>query len=1038
MEIRFERKRLIARILPAFASCGLIAIAGCAGAPGGSGSTEDKFQGELSGSVASARTTRESVDTANGVSAQVLPTNFDPAVAVVLFEDVAGNVLLNANGQPFPPVSIDTAGTFAASNLPIGENFVISVDLDGDGNTDISHMVQIPADATGRSGKLDNVVVDPLTTLVVAELRSLFQENGINPDDLGVSLTAIVERVIDSFTHLFEENGIEQSVTLADLEGVPEEDLSDLFDTFVPESAQTGIDTFLGTVSLERASELADVVAGAARIFLRAGFPIEDAPGGFDLSFLGTLDNVNILTFAELVPPFDAVTPDSDTLTTSDIDLILAATSLDQATIDQLYADGIISALLASGELDQFIIDGQLDPNLDVTQLEALLTDTLALLATAQTLPEPIIYVSTVGEPDRNFGMNKEFDVEGEGHYLPILTEHLLAKMAALHLENRTISLRNLHRLLTDVDVGLGARITYSVPFFDRFQEPGLVFESADGTGIIRNIEQLLFNFKDSGLFSLDADFDSLVDELQAIRAAMRDLLIGTKAPTVFQLFGAILSDRVESIAQLFSFIRKARTHLPFNLSGPSAFYVVADGDPFNSNGTTVNAVTVNVDFDSFGHPTAVVYNPNHAGEFLLGFAGTFEGDRTVELLVRETGRFLHGQNGEPVVLDMNDGSIFGVINGLPFVDFVTESGTFFHGVPVSVPNPEYRLGDESLGLEGPTFQLFVLATGPSPDAEPVRVNYDVTTETFSADVNGRYYMMFVPETETQNLFGLFDIELNFLVGVNDLTVDRFVDFTDPAFDTTATGTLKQRIGQSTAAQTADGTTTTDPTVTQDPTFAFVPVLLNTTQVANLATAREFFEFIYGTEVPNENFIAAANPYFDDVNGNGVEDTGEFTADFRPTLFDPDDWRSTDVGRYYRRADGRAVIIEEVDFSSLEPRTFDGIALVARSFLPRRNAFRFGRPNTAINLLTTFLPSEFFDGTRSFTEDTRLDIFQALAMINLVMEQMLNVEAVFDVDGPGPIPSRRTLIDARIFVLPLGDPFVLLLDGFITLSEPTE
>ncbi|RME37096.1 MAG: hypothetical protein D6788_10190, partial [Planctomycetota bacterium] len=153
-------------------------------------------------------------------------------------------------------------------------------------------------------------------------------------------------------------------------------------------------------------------------------------------------------------------------------------------------------------------------------------------------------------------------------------------------------------------------------------------------------------------------------------------------------------------------------------------------------------------------------------------------------------------------------------------------------------------------------------------------------------------------------------------------------------------------------------------------------------------------------------------------------------------LHNPGDWRSTDVSRYYRRADGGAVTFDEIDFNSPDPRATDGTTLVPRNFLARRNAFRFGRPSTAINLLTAFLPPDFFDGTKSLNEETRVDILQALAMINLVMEQIFNVEVTMDIDGPGPMEPRRMLIDAHPFVFPLGDPLLMVIDGFETLSEP--
>ncbi len=58
-----------------------------------------------------------------------------------------------------------------------------------------------------------------------------------------------------------------------------------------------------------------------------------------------------------------------------------------------------------------------------------------------------------------------------------------------------------------------------------------------------------------------------------------------------------------------------------------------------------------------------------------------------------------------------------------------------------------------------------------------------------------------------------------------------------------------------------------------------------------------------------------------------------------------------------------------------------------------------------------------------------------MATINMVMEQSFNVEGVIDFDGNGPHQPERMLIDAFLLVLPIGDPLVLLLEGFETLSE---
>ena len=117
-------------------------------------------------------------------------------------------------------------------------------------------------------------------------------------------------------------------------------------------------------------------------------------------------------------------------------------------------------------------------------------------------------------------------------------------------------------------------------------------------------------------------------------------------------------------------------------------------------------------------------------------------------------------------------------------------------------------------------------------------------------------------------------------------------------------------------------------------------------------------------------------------------------------------------------------------WDSPTPITLDGVELVPRDYKPRMNAFRFGRPNTAINMLTAFAPPQLYDGTHSLHRETQVDVFMAVAIVNLVMDQVFNVEANIDIDGLGPLPARHMLIDAHMFVAPVGDPFHMLLNGF--------
>jgi hypothetical protein len=362
---------------------------------------------------------------------------------------------------------------------------------------------------------------------------------------------------------------------------------------------------------------------------------------------------------------------------------------------------------------------------------------------------------------------------------------------------------------------------------------------------------------------------------------------------------------------------------------------------------------------------------------------------------------------------------------------------------------------------------LYVLATEPGPNGRPVRVDYGINDGTFTYSPDGRYYVIFIPETAEEGVFGLYDTDLNLMPTVNDLTGHGFIEtLPSPPDDPVPPpdGAPPPPDGNHTPpeghepppapdepidpAQTdpSDGEPTDpsgEPPLPDDgvpPDGGVKPpanaemARITLAQIIGLDVRAESFTFVFGTEAPNPNHSPDGNPYFDDANDNGVEDPDEFTSDHRPVLFDSHDWRSTDVQRYYRRASGGMVTVEDVDFESPEPRTRDAEVLVPRNFLPRLNAFTYGRPNSAINLLITFMPPEFFDGTHALDEDTELGIFQAVAMINLVMEQVFNVEGQIDIDGDGPQERTSMLVDAHLFVLPIGDPFVLALDGFDRLS----
>lgn len=1040
------------------------------------------YKGSVSGTASDTRSTRDST-TADGSTAagQTLPLGIATAGAVLYFEDLQGNPLRDGSGNPYPPVNVADGGEFTADNLPVGVDFVIAVDLDGDGSPDIRQIVQIPADASGDAGSIANVVIDPLSTLIVAKLRELFANADINPMDLEISPMAVVHRIVDAYIHLFEESGIDSNVTLADIVSLDDATLEDLFMSLIPPTARVGFDTVEGNLAIAGAKELEPMVIAAAEVFVRAGFPIADGPDGMDLSFLGDLDGVEVKSIEEFYN-FNDFMPGEEPIIDEPLapaqveDSLTGDPALDELLNAYLAGESIDDILLANPELEpllaDYLVNGSIDGSLDPA-LEELIYDigTDTDTGTADSFPNelPTIYISTVSEPDRNFIGEQDFENAAAFQHLPIIDEYLLIKMAEWHLEGRVITLANLYRLLTDADVGFGARLTYNLPgFFDG--PPMMYFETADGRGIAKDVDAIFMALETDGLTDPGTDLEQLQTQEDSIRLFIRDLLTGTVPPSFDRLFGAFAGDRIVGVEQLTGFIREAKAHLPFNRSGPSTFFVIADGNAYDPNVTTgVNAVTVDIAFDDGGLPLHVTYNPNSQGRYLLGF--TYETDEfyIVEPIVRETGRWMHDPHGGPLFLNMGDTTLFQAVNGVSFIDFVSESGTFYPGIPVSMRNPDYEFGIEVVPTEGDLLlepavyeeaieadiNLYVLATAPGPEGQPVRVNYDPTTDIFTYDPNGRYYVTFLPESETTGLFELFDIDLNIFPTVQDLGADRFIDTQvvyeedyyldptlDPNYDSTLDSTLDPTLDSTTAltvdpAEIVTDSTTdplTDPTL-DDPTIGFYePALIRADEIVGLTVSQEFFNFVYGTETPNANFDLDANPYFDDANGNGEQDAGEFTSDHRPTLFDPRDWRSTDIPRYYRRASGGGISFDNVDFESTTPRTLDGEDLVARNFRPRHNAFRFGRPNTAINLLTAFMRPESFDGTHALNENTELGIFQAVALINLVMEQVFNIKATFDIDGDGPLREATTLTDAQLFVLPIRDPFMLLLKGFDSLA----
>jgi hypothetical protein len=816
-------------------------------------------------------------------------------------------------------------------------DFTVCVDIGSDGSCDVQSGVNIPNDDPNApgTGHVEGAQVDPLTTVTLAKLHSLVEERGIDPAELPISPVALVTRIVEAYTHLFEETGIDDALTLTDIEALDENQLATLFDEVIPAIAQSGMLVARGNLGLAKAKDVDAAALAAAEIFLRAGFPIADGPDPMDLSSLANLPDVEVTTMRQL---FDQGDPFGNELPAVDGELAVEPAQLVNEPV------------------------------------------------------EPTVYLSAVAEPNRNFSDDESDAEAAPGPHLPVIHDYLLVQMARLRLEGRTITISALHDLLTSLDAGMGARLTYFVFDPNFFGPPLTIFETRDGTGKAIRMDELFGAIFAGGFQELT--HEELQQREQEFRLLLQELLSDTVPPSLERMAGGFMSERIVSVEDLTSRIRDARAHLPFSRTGPSMFFVVADGDPFRFD-ATVSPITVDAVVSSDGTVSSVTYNPSGEGKYYLMFTEGTEGEGIVGLLVREAGRPLHGRRG-PLRLNMHDETIFAGVNGEPFVEFVSDTGAFFPGINVSVvsssfvpaPTDSTSVSLTEEGSTGPNQQIFVLATTAGPGAEPVRVDYDMITGVATYNPGGQFLLQFLPETQDRGQFLLFNEQTGRPAG----------------------GTFNQA----------------------------GLILVSFDAVIGLPIARQTFTHAFGTEVANPRYNSDSDPFFDDINGNGVQDSDEPTAPFRPTLFRADDWRSTDIRMYYRRSDNNAgVTFEDVDFASQTPQTLDGVALVARNYLPRLNAFRFGRPNTALNLLTAFLPPEFFDGIHALTGETALDVLGAIAVLNLMMDQVHNVQAVIDVDGIGPLTSQNVLVDAHIFVPPVGDPFVLLLKGFFDRSVVT-
>ena len=888
------------------------------GDDGGDTNTQNalNFAGDMSGSVDTVSSTDDGVEQ----NARKFARQDANAAGHIRLSGFDGRPLVDADGDEYGELDTEDDGTFTLDNLPVGVDFLVEVDLDDDDNPDMATCVRIPQDDGQDTGTLGGVIVDPLSTLVLARLLELLGPD-FNPLDADISPAALIEQIRDAFAHLFEEGGVEQEITLDDIRGLAAERLAALFDELVPPAARRGMDMARSRLALARADDVAAVAKAAAEILVRGGFVILDNPGGLDLSFLGELENVQRLTFDE-------------------------------------FFDGLV-------------ISEQQRPAPEAVQ------------AAFEAPPDTYLYVSTIGEVDRNFVNNEEFMDAGHG---PWFADHVLERMARLYLDRKTIRLAELYRAIVDVEIGMGARLSYFV--WDPQTGGGEVFEGADGRGAPVDLEQLFAGLEEIGAGDFRPENFELVQA--DMRSVLRDFLQGTTPPTFERLFAGILTRRIGGVDEFARFIRSARAHLPFSRSGPSRFFVVATDDPFRSD--AAGPVTADAQLDDAGRVTRVTYIPAGDGKFFVSFGPLTDEGMEVELLTRRTGKPLRDREGRPQRLEMGAETLFERVGDESFLDAFSEQGANFPGAPaLRVPNfgfdPAQPADPET---NPPAIEIFVLVDPPGPDGRPVRVSYDPNSGLATRDdETGEHYLMFDELTHSDGRFALIN----------------------------ASGDLLE----------------------QTPGDYETRVTVDPTQLEGGPILPESTRFIYGIDVANPGFDPAGAPFYDDINNNDQHDQGEPTFDFREFLFDPMDWRSTRVETYYRRADDHGFVRpEQIDFGSDTPRTLDNVALVPRRLRPRLNAFRFGRPNVTINLLAAFSPPEFFNGVGGLDENTRLNSFMVLALANLAFDSVHNTRAVIDPDGPGPAPAFEQLSDAHLFVAPLGDPVLLMLDSVEDLAAASE
>jgi hypothetical protein len=485
------------------------------------------FGGSISGGVSGTSDTGSSLDDLSTAQAINEDLSFLTG-AVGWLEDLDGNRLLDANGEPYPDIEFDENGEFELDGLPVGVEIQIRIDVDGDGEPDLSTIINIPAiDEQGEAGELNGVLVDPLTSLTCARVIQDIVDEGLVPGDVETGLAAIIEQVRDAFEHLLEDQGIDVEILIADLLA-RDVSLADLFELHVPRAAWLSLNFARGKFQLENADDVEAVLQAVTPILVQGGFVIADFPGGIDFSFLEDVTNVEVLDFAEYFgsgpPGFDDV-----------IESGRGRPSIDQSAFD----------IPGPGE-------------------------------------GPVLYHSTAPEVNRNY---VDLNVDGRRFNGPLFGEDVLIRLAEIYLDDGTLTLGDLYTVLTDPRRGFGLRFTY--PGTGPFGQPVDVYQGPEDEGVELDTRAFIERLDALGL--LDPDPDNVEQNAETLRTLLRRFLSPTSPPPLEALFAGILQDPVPSAVEFTQTLRDLRAHLPFSVSGPAQLLVIGATPPPDSEPVTVD-----------------------------------------------------------------------------------------------------------------------------------------------------------------------------------------------------------------------------------------------------------------------------------------------------------------------------------------------------------------------------------------------------------------------------------------------------------------